>query len=353
MELTERKLKILQAIISDYVRTAEPVGSRTLSRQFDMAMSPATIRNEMSDLEEMGYLTHPHTSAGRVPSDKAYRLYVNSMMDEVEISNEDKMIIRDTLKADIDEFDKTIERAAELLSEITNLASFAITPSKEAEVIKFVNLLPVDEQQVILMIVTESGKTQNTRLRISVPYTEEQLQVLAKNITYDYRGRTLTDALKSNIIDDFKTDLTAMNRLAESVMPNFMRTLEDMLDVHLYMDGLSNIFDLPEFGDLSRTKNFIALFDQKDKLMQRIMDRDDGMMVTIGEENADKDLSDCSLITATYHVDGQYVGKIGVIGPTRMKYGEITSIVKYLTDNLNDSFDMNKVNKGGDGEDDG
>ena len=104
---------------------------------------------------------------------------------------------------------------------------------------------------------------------------------------------------------------------------------------------------------MSRVKNFIALFDQKDKLMQRIMDRDDGMMVTIGEENADKDLSDCSLITATYHVDGQYVGKIGVIGPTRMRYGEITSIVKYLTDNLNDSFDMNNVNKGGDGEDDG
>ena len=353
MELTERKLKILQAIISNYVRTAEPVGSRTLSRQFDMAMSPATIRNEMSDLEEMGYLTHPHTSAGRVPSDKAYRLYVNSMMDEVEISNEDKMIIRDTLKADIDEFDKTIERAAELLSEITNLASFAITPSKEEEVIKFVNLLPVDENQVILMIVTDSGKAQNTRLRLDCPYTEEQLQVLAKNITYDYRGRKLTEVLKGDIIDDFKTDLTAMNRLAESVMPNFMRTLEDMLDVHLYMDGLSNIFDLPEFGDLSRAKSFISLFDQKEKLTRRIMDRDDGMMVTIGEENADEDLSDCSLITATYHVDGQYVGKIGVIGPTRMKYGEITSIVKYLTDNLSDSFDMKNVNKGGDGEDNG
>ena len=157
MELTERKLKILQAIISNYVRTAEPVGSRTLSRQFDMAMSPATIRNEMSDLEEMGYLTHPHTSAGRVPSDKAYRLYVNSMMDEVEISNEDKMIIRDTLKADIDEFDKTIERAAELLSEITNLASFAITPSKEEEIIKFVNLLPVDENLEILRNILYAG----------------------------------------------------------------------------------------------------------------------------------------------------------------------------------------------------
>ena len=126
-----------------------------------------------------------------------------------------------------------------------------------------------------------------------------------------------------------------------------------MLDVHLYMDGLSNIFDLPEFGDLSRAKSFISLFDQKEKLMKRNMDRADGMMVTIGEENADEDLSDCSLITATYHVDGQYVGKIGVIGPTRMRYGEITSRVKYLTDNLSDSFDMRDIDdKGGTGGED-
>jgi heat-inducible transcriptional repressor len=305
----------------------------------------------MSDLEEMGYLTHPHTSAGRVPSDKAYRLYVNSMMGDCEVSDEDKMIIKDTLRSDIEEFDKTIERAAELLSEITNLASFALSPTQEEDEIKFVNLLPVDENEVILMIVTDKGKAQNTRLRLTDPYTEEQLQVLAKNITYDYKGKKLTDVLKNAIIDDFKTDLTAMNRLAESVMPNFMKTLEEMLDVHLYMDGLSNIFDLPEFCDLSRAKSFISLFDKREQLAKRIMDRDDGMMVTIGRENADEDLSDCSLITATYHVDGRYVGKIGVIGPTRMQYGEITSIVKYLTDNLNSSFDID--GKGGETKEDG
>ena len=146
MNLTERKLKILHAIISNYIRTAEPVGSRTLSRNFDMAISPATIRNEMSDLEEMGYLTHPHTSAGRVPSDKAYRLYVNSMMEKVEISPEAKRNIKETLRADIDELDKTIRKAAELLSDITNLASFVLTPTRTEDRLKFVNLLPVDER---------------------------------------------------------------------------------------------------------------------------------------------------------------------------------------------------------------
>lgn len=349
MELTERKLKILQAIIQDYVRSAEPVGSRTLSKRLDMSISPATIRNEMSDLEEMGYLTHPHTSAGRVPSDKAYRLYVNSMMGRVEPTPEAKQIIAETLKADIAEFDKTMQHAAALLSEITNLASFAVTPSKQEDKLKYVNLLPVDQDSVVLMIVAESGKISNTVLHMNVPYTEEQLQILAKNITYNYKGRTISGVLTGNIIDDFNTDIEAMNALADSIMPNFMRTLSDMLNVNLYMDGLSNIFDIPEYMDLDRARSFISLFDKREKLMQKLMNRGDGMIVTIGAENADDDMKDCSLITATYHVDGQMVGKIGVIGPTRMKYGEITSIVEYLTENLSNTFML----RGGEENDDG
>lgn len=338
MGLTDRKLKILQAIISDYVRTAEPVGSRTLAKRFDMAISPATIRNEMSDLEEMGYLTHPHTSGGRVPSDKAYRLYVNNMMEKVEVSPEAKKAIQETLRADIEEFDKTIRRAAELLSEITNLASFAVTPTKAEDKLKFVNLLPLDDDTVVLMIVAESGKISNTALKIRVPYTEEALNILSKNITYNYMGRKITEVLTGDIIADFNTDIEAMSNLAGNIMPNFIRTLSDMLNVNLYMDGLSNIFDIPEYMDINRARNFISLFDRKDEFARKLMDRDDGMIVTIGDENADDSMSDCSLITATYHVDGQLIGKIGVIGPTRMKYGEVTSIVEYLTQNLNETF---------------
>ena len=203
------------------------------------------------------------------------------------------------------------------------------------------------------MIVSESGKVSNMTLKLRQGYDEESLSVLSKNMTYAYKGKTISEALTLDIVDTVHNDVSAMNTLKNSVMPSFMKTLEDMLDVHLYMDGLSNIFDLPEFGDLSRAKSFISLFDQKEKLTRRIMDRADGMMVTIGEENADEDLSDCSLITATYHVDGRYVGKIGVIGPTRMRYGEITSIVKYLTDNLSDTFDMKNIDEGGDREKDG
>lgn len=340
MELTERKLKILQAIISDYVKSAEPVGSRTLSKKFELGISPATIRNEMSDLEEMGYLTHPHTSAGRVPSDKAYRLYVNNLMEKHELSPVEKNLIAERLRANVNEFDETIRHAAKLLSEITNLTSFAMTPSKNEDTLKFVNLLPVDEDTVVLMIVSDSGKISNTALRLKVPYTEEGLQILAKHMTYTYKGKKITDVLRNHIIASFESDIEAMSKLAENIMPNFMRTLEEMLNVNLYMDGLTNIFDIPEYSDMEKARSFLSLLDKKEDFTKKLIEREDGIIVTIGDENADDLMHDCSVITATYHVDGKLVGKIGVIGPTRMKYGEITSIIEYLTENLNNTFQL-------------
>ena len=344
MELTERKLKILHAIISDYILSAEPVGSRNLSRKLDLGLSPATIRNEMSDLEEMGFLTHPHTSAGRVPSDKAYRLYVNDLMTRTELSPAEKQEIADKLQANINEFDRTSQHAAKILSEITNLTAFAMTPAQAEDTLKFVNLLPVDQDTVVLMIVSEGGQVTNTALKLHVPYTEENLALLAKSITYQYRGAKLTDVLKSHIISDLHEDLASMAQLAEHIMPNFMKTLEDMLNVHLYMDGLTNIFDIPEYSSIDRARSFMAMLDRKDELVRRIMDREDGVIVTIGGENAGDELCDCSLITATYHVDGKLVGKIGVIGPTRMQYGHVTSLMEYLTENLSNTF---KIESGG------
>lgn len=348
MELTERKLKILQAIISDYVKTAEPVGSRTISKKYDLGISPATVRNEMADLEEMGYLTHPHTSAGRVPSDMAYRLYVNALMEKKELSREEKNVISERLKSNVNEFEKTIEHAASLLSEITNLTSFALTPTKDDDSLKFINLLPVDEKTIVLMIVSESGKISNTALNVKVPYSEENLQLLAKTMTYNYKGKTISEVLTNNIIENFESDIAAMSGLAQDVMPNFMRTLEDMLNVNLYMEGLTNIFDIPEYNDLQKAKRFIEMLSQKEDFTKKLIEREDGVIVTIGEENADDIMNDCALITASYHVDGKLVGKIGVIGPTRMKYSEVTSIIEYLTDNLSDTF---KLESGGSGED--
>lgn len=167
MDLTERKLRILQAIITDYVQNAEPVGSRSIAKKYDFGVSPATIRNEMADLEEMGYLTHPHTSAGRVPSDKAYRLYVNNMMQKTDLSLQEKQTINERLQVNRNEFDRTIRHAAELLSDITKLASFAMTPSTRQDTLKFIRLLPIDDDKIVLMIVADSGKVTNTTLRLN------------------------------------------------------------------------------------------------------------------------------------------------------------------------------------------
>ena len=346
MDLTERKLKILQAVIADFIRTAEPVGSRTISKNYELG-SPATIRNEMSDLEELGYLTHPHTSSGRVPSEKAYRLYVNELMSKRELTQEQKDAIAKNLYSNVTELENLIERATHVLSEITNLTAFAISPRKEQDVLKYINLLPVDDKTVLLMLVAESGKVSNTAVRLQKPASEDTLRILAKNMTYNYSGKTLSEALTTDIIKTFKADAEAMAMFENNIAPSFIKSLEDMLNVNLYMEGLTNIFSLPEYNDIEKARTVFEMVSRKQDIMQKLNRRGDGVLITIGGENEDEELSDCSVITATYHVDGKMVGKLGVIGPTRMKYGEVTSVVEYLTDNLNKAFRLTE----GEGDD--
>lgn len=338
MDLTERKLKILQAIIGDFIGNAEPVGSRTLSKKYNLGISSATIRNEMADLEELGFLTHPHTSAGRVPSEKAYRLYVDEIMKKKELSKKKKDIISKKLYDNVRELGRTIQHASEILSEITNLTSFAITPITDENKLKFIQLLPMDDHTVVLMIAAESGQVSNTALRVKVPYSDESLELLSKSMTVNYAGRTISEALTLDIIHSFETDIEAMSNLARDIMPDFMRTLEDMLDVHLYMEGLMNIFSIPEYSDMEKAKRFMEMLNKKDNFARVLKNRDNGVMITIGTENTDDIMEDCSLITAAYHVDGKFVGKLGVIGPTRMNYEEVTSVIEYLTENISDAF---------------
>lgn len=338
MELNERKLQILQAIVADFIYSAEPVGSRTISKKYDMGLSPATIRNEMSDLEEMGYLTHPHTSAGRVPSDKAYRLYVDQLMSKSELPEERKQLIAEQLTNDASELNSTIEKAARLLSDMTNMVSFAITPSGAENKLKYINLLPVDDRTIVLMIVSEDGRISNTAVRLNCTYTEENLQLMSKVMTHNFKGKTVNDILTMDIIDSLKNDLSAMEGLTGNVLPSFMQTLEKMLDVELYMDGYTNILSMPEYSDVGKAKDFLDVLKERDHITDVLVNRDNGLIITIGDENSE--LKDCSLITADYRVNGKLVGKLGVIGPTRMKYSEITSVIQYITDNISKTFEI-------------
>ncbi len=340
MDLTERKLKILQAIVGDFIYSAEPVGSRTISRKYDMGVSAATIRNEMSDLEDMGFLTHPHTSAGRIPSDKAYRLYVNSLMKKYELPEKEKQAIEKEISENMTELDKTIQHASNLLSRLTNLTAFAITPNQDENKLKYVNILPVDERTVVLMIVAESGKVTNTAVRLKSQYDPKTLELLSKVLTHNYRGRSLSSILTLDIIKDLESDIVSMGKVAENIIPSFISTLENMLNVDLYIDGLENIFSIPEYNDINKAKVFMNMVSRKQELTKLLMNRKSGVIVTIGNENDDDIMKDCSLITATYCVDGHCVGKLGVVGPTRMKYDEVTSVVEFLTQNLNSAFKL-------------
>lgn len=345
MDLNERKLQILQAIIADFISTGEPVGSRTLSKSHDMGISPATIRNEMSDLEEMGYLTHPHTSAGRVPSDKAYRLYVDQLMDTSDLPEERRNAIKDKLAETRTELDSTIEHAAELLSEMTNMTSFAITPRMNENKLKYIQFLPVDERTVVLMLVSEKGKVINKAIRLNQAYTEENLELMSKVMTHNYKDKTISSVMAADIIKDFETDMGSLSSLAGDVVPSFMKTLEKMLDVDLYMNGYSNVFELPEYSsDVEKSKSFLQLLENKDHLKDVIVNRDEGLVITIGDENSD-DMQDVSLITADYKVNGKLVGKLGVIGPKRMKYGEISSVIKYISENISETFEIKEPEK--------
>ena len=221
-------------------------------------------------------------------------------------------------------------------SEITHLTRLALTPATNEDKIDCIRVLPVDQRTIILMIVGESGNVTNTTMRLNVPYTQEALDLLSKNMTLTYKGRTLDDVMKSHIIEDANSDIEALSTLRGNVMPSFLRTLEEMLNVNLYMEGMTNIFNLPEYSSIDRARDFMQLFASKDWFTQKMLQRADGVVVTIGDENTT--MKDCTLITATYHVDGKLVGKIGVIGPTRMKYDEVTSLMEYLTNNLSESF---------------
>lgn len=338
MNLSERKLKILQTIVSDFIDSAEPIGSRTLSKKTDLNISPATIRNEMADLEDMGYLAQPHTSAGRIPTDKAYRLYVNRLMQKYELPEDEKEAISKELTSDIIELDKTIKHASELLSQITNLTSFAMTPRQDTNKIKHVKFLPVDEETVVLMITTENDRIKNMALKLNTPCTQEHLDLLSKNMTYNYKGRTISDALTMDIVKHFESDVESLSRLSNSIMPSFLRTLEEMLDVELYMDGMANIFNIPEYNNIERAKVFLEMINSKKDFTDLLVNREDGVIITIGAENSEEIVKDSSLITATYHLNGKLVGKLGVIGPTRMNYDKITSVIEYMTENLDNSF---------------
>lgn len=336
--LDERKLRVLHAIINSYISSAEPIGSRTISKKYDLGVSSATIRNEMSDLEDLGYLNKPYTSAGRVPSDKAYRLYVDMLLKDPKafIDMRKKQEIKKTLLKEAVEMDNLIENSTKILSKITNYTALAIAPQFKRSTIKHIQLIPIDEYEILVVIVSDSGIVKNTIFRIDNQIPNDQLNIISNFLNEKLKGLTIEE-----IDDEIDTvvfkEMYEYKNIIESIIPVINQSLEEVENVEVFADGVTNIFNFPEYSDVTKAKAFLSFIEDKDLVVDILLKNTlDDFEITIGGENSIDEIKDCSLITATYKLDGDTIGKIGVIGPTRMDYFKVINAVNLLAINLNE-----------------
>ncbi len=331
--LDVRKMRILEAIVDDYILTASPVGSRTLSKRDGIELSAATIRNEMSDLTELGFLEQPHTSAGRVPNEKAYRLYVNAIMDSAKLTEDETEYIRSHLNTRVSEVGEVIKQTARMLSGITKYTSVVLTPQMKKARLKQISLISVTEGSALAVIVTNSGSTMNSMLDVPKGITQEHLEkitALMNNRLVGYKMEDIRKILLPMLQEEIGEQAEEIGKMLSSIS----RDIEKQ-DVEVV--GAVNMLDYPEYADVSKAQSFLKAVESGDYI-KKVLTTDDGLELTvrIGNENDNPELKDCSLITVSYNVGGERVGSMGVIGPTRMDYGKVVAVLKCMSESLSD-----------------
>ncbi len=331
--LDERKQRILQAVIQDYISSAEPVGSRTLARKYDLGVSPATIRNEMADLEMLGYLEHIHTSSGRVPSSKGYRLYVDSLLPVQPMTDAEKAMIDKWYKAKVQQLDQVFQETAKIISKLTRNVSLVLAPQISKAAFRCIQFLPLDDHRVIAVLMTDAGFVENRIMEMPAGSSFEDFQRMAKVINGCLAGHTL-GAIQNGSLKQIEAEI-GDNGLYESAMTLIDKALNSQRKERLYLGGTTEMMEQPEFHNVDKVKELLIMLE-KDQLMKDILKAHlgDGLTVTIGQENEYSGIKDCSIITATYHLDGELLGSMAVLGPTRMEYGRTMSLLNYMNNNL-------------------
>jgi len=340
MSLDKRKVKILKAIISSYINNAEAVGSRTISKKYELGVSPATIRNEMSDLEEMGFLIQPHASSGRIPTDKAYRYYVDDLwkkMMDTNSANIEQLITIIEEKAD--EIDSIFKNSVRILSQFTKYTSFIVSPQLKQSTIKRIQLVPVTDRTILLILVLQSNIVKQVTLRLNSSIPADQMEKISSSLSEKLYGHKLEDIglIKDSLIKELYYLRESGNESLLELLPFLIDQVGKLEDYNVYSDGVTNILDLPEYNDVVKAREFISFVEDKDSVVKlfQISEGND-LDISIGSENELEQLRDCSLITATYKLNGKLIGKIGVIGPTRMDYKRVISTVKSISDAMNE-----------------
>jgi len=332
LELSDRKLKILKAIIDDYIDTGIPVGSRTLSKKENINYSSATIRNEMADLEEMGLLEKLHTSAGRMPSDAAYRLYVDRLMPVGNITSQEAAFIHNYFNTRMNEITEVLDNAAKALSDTTNHIAMVTTPNLSNVTLKRIQLVKLTDMKAMLIFVTDGGILQDAVIDVPPQLDAGHMEKLSNMLTDIVQDVPLEDV--SEIIQKNAANVMRENQLVmEEVFTALQMGKEKK---QMFLEGAQKIFNYPEYRDIAKAQRFLQALETKDILYSILGDSSDfEFSIKIGSENEGKDFREMSIVTATYKVGEKNIGSYGVIGPTRMDYSRVLSILKYVGMSLN------------------
>ncbi|MGN0349490.1 MAG: heat-inducible transcriptional repressor HrcA [Roseburia sp.] len=341
--LDERKTKILKAIIRNYLETGEPVGSRTISKYTDLNLSSATIRNEMADLEELGYILQPHTSAGRIPSDKGYRFYVDNLMEEKtrEVDDMKQFVIEHTEK-----MEQVLEQVARLLANSTNYATMVSAPTYQKNKVKFIQLSKIDDEQLLAVIVTEGNLVKNKMIPVSERIDNETMLKLNLLLNSNLNGLALQE-INLGTIAKLKEQAGIHSDIVSNVLDTLAEAMEQEESIRIYTSGATNFFKYPELSDSAKASELISTFEEKQQLAslvtESLLDEENtGIQVYIGDESPIQTMKDCSVVTATYELGEGIRGTIGIVGPKRMDYEKVMDNLKTLKHSLNGILDRAK-----------
>lgn len=332
--LDERKKKILQAIINDYISTAEPIGSRTIARKYDLGVGPATIRNEMADLELLGFIEQLHTSSGRIPSEKGYRFYVDSLLAPMSISEQDREMLTKWYQAKTLKMEEVFQETARMISHMTHNISLVSAPQLTGCKFKYLQFLPLDEQRVIVVIVTDTGYVDNKIMMIPKGATEEDLRRISDGINRRLSGMSL-GAIKQSLFNQARDEVIPNERIVTSAIDTIMDVMSSHQSEKVYLGGTTQMLQQPEFRNVDKIQTMLSVLEEKSRLNDILQEgTEDGIIVKIGQENKCADIHNCSVVQATYRIDGEVVGKVAVLGPTRMEYGRIIALLKFMHNHL-------------------
>lgn len=342
--LDERKMKVLHAIIRSYIDSAEPIGSRTISKNFELGVSSATIRNEMSDLEDLGYLSKTHSSSGRVPSDKAYRLYVDELLklNKSSIDKIENQKIKEILSKESWDMDEFIQSSAKILSAITNYTSVVATPKLKGSRIKQIQLVGIEGLGILVVIVCNNGLIKNSIYKIDIEVDQEKLIKISNFLNEKFKDKTMDEILANLNIDIFKEAFGHQDFL-KGLLIVIQSSIEELISIELYSEGIMNILNFPEYRDIEKAKSFVSFVEDKSLLLNILQktSMSQGIDILIGQENIYSPIKDISIITATYTIGGRTIGKVGLIGPTRMDYLNLIRTLKIFSSHVSNILDLN------------